>query len=863
MAFLYPFNQKNGTPYPNQDAFEGMLKGEDIGQFGFNPSNLSWHGGIHFTHNNAAWLKDDQPLQAIADGVVVACRLSDKYQQSIFDVHTLDYSHDFCLLQHKVTDPNQSEISFTFYVLYMHLAPLCEPHRTVSALPRYRLLESRNTRFESGIKGNKTTLSKGSVIEATANDAVTQDGYQFKQFLVIRSEQLDLVGKVVWLATHEEGKPRDIRSSLFFDDEYSQEGDQLLSCLGLNRDSQTMFEPNIKEKKQLLKRNSQLQALPLKPVRDGDYLLRAYSILNNSNAQGLDAGDTIWIATGKYESLIDLFKDYTQLYQAPHWLMTEVVGKTKVDELSGRGDPTNVKGILKAGQQTFSLPIGTLIKYDKTRDCSLQEVNGKMRMMARCRIASTPPVKNRSGQIASIVWLCVEDEFIEPVQARNIALNQIHCFGSNSSLVVKAGDAIGYLGRFDVASIREDAPVTTRYQVHFELLSNEQPPQFFIDMFLGKQDEENNTPYQIIEDYSKCDGFLNTDEPSEFFKQLNEVYNEGQYEIKGADIVKNLTAWDSCKYVIAKHESEWALPSSEKTFLDKLVEKFNKPKFGELIEHEKVRVDNLIWISDVSKLGIANDVWNWWPIHKIVLSENNVFTLDMFENIYPDVATVKMKQLNDMVDELNRHYEFYKLDTLNRKYHFFAQIMQETGPDLRMEEVFVYRASALIALFSNFRKNKKLAFKHGYHRKVGIKSDGSRMTQDDYKAIANIAYGGRMNNINPNDGWKYRGRGLKQLTGTNNYTDFNQWHNDNKSQWPEDAQVSFIDTPDLLLEMKYAVRSAAYFWVKNKLYNIADLGLSKDVSFAITAVVNKNTDSYSNRFNNLNVLINKKVFDEN
>ena len=137
------------------------------------------------------------------------------------------------------------------------------------------------------------------------------------------------------------------------------------------------------------------------------------------------------------------------------------------------------------------------------------------------------------------------------------------------------------------------------------------------------------------------------------------------------------------------------------------------------------------------------------------------------------------------------------------------------------------------------------------------------MTQDDYKAIANIAYGGRMNNINPNDGWKYRGRGLKQLTGTNNYTDFNQQHNDNKSQWPEDAQISFIDTPDLLLEMKYAVRSAAYFWVKNKLYNIADLGLSKDVSFAITAVVNKNTDSYSNRFNNLNVLINKKVFDEN
>ena len=798
MAFLYPFNQKNGTPYPNQDAFEGMLKGEDIGQFGFNPSNLSWHGGIHFTHNNAAWLKDDQPLQAIADGVVVACRLSDKYQQSIFDVHTLEYSHDFCLLQHKVTDPNQSEISFTFYVLYMHLAPLCEPHRTVSALPRYRLLESRNTRFESGIKGNKTTLSKGSVIEATANDAVTQDGYQFKQFLVIRSEQLDLVGKVVWLATHEEGKPRDIRSSLFFDDEYSQEGDQLLSCLGLNRDSQTMFEPNIKEKKQLLKRNSQLQALPLKPVRDGDYLLRAYSILNNSNAQGLEAGDTIWIATGKYESLIDLFKDYTQLYQAPHWLMTEVVGKTKVDELSGRGDPTNVKGILKAGQQTFSLPIGTLIKYDKTRDCSLQEVNGKMRMMARCRIASTPPVKNRSGQIASTVWLCVEDEFIEPVQARNIALNQIHCFGSNSSLVVKAGDAIGYLGRFDVASIREDAPVTTRYQVHFELLSHEQPPQFFIDMFLGKQDEENNTPYQIIEDYSKCDGFLNTDEPSEFFKQLNEVYNEGQYEIKGADIIKNLTAWDSCKYVIAKHESEWALPSSEKTFLDKLVEKFNKPKFGELIEHEKVRVDNLIWISDVSKLGIVNDVWNWWPVSKDIGNQSkkclcgNPITIDhLIAILGKDVinnglfkrgeGNIKNTNVSDFLSVLNGCFDKFEINTCLSKIHFLSQCLVESD---------MFRTASEY-------KNRNGSYPVGWSNYSG--------------------------------GAKYHGRGLIQVTHNYNY----------KKYWDFIKQSKEKRNVDLLSsDLTHAVQSAVWFWRYCSAWGDINIAANKNDFLKVTISVN-------------------------
>ena len=66
--------------------FESALKAETIGQFGFNPNNNSWHGGVHFTHNNAAHLKDDMPVVAIADGKVVACRINDKYQISNINV---------------------------------------------------------------------------------------------------------------------------------------------------------------------------------------------------------------------------------------------------------------------------------------------------------------------------------------------------------------------------------------------------------------------------------------------------------------------------------------------------------------------------------------------------------------------------------------------------------------------------------------------------------------------------------------------------------------------------------------------------------------------------------------------------------
>jgi putative chitinase len=81
--------------------------------------------------------------------------------------------------------------------------------------------------------------------------------------------------------------------------------------------------------------------------------------------------------------------------------------------------------------------------------------------------------------------------------------------------------------------------------------------------------------------------------------------------------------------------------------------------------------------------------------------------------------------------------------------------------------------------------------------------------------IANTVYANRManGNIESGDGWRYRGRGLKQLTGKDNYTRCGQG-----------LGMDLVSNPDLLLSPEGASMSAAWFWSVNKCGPIADSG---------------------------------------
>lgn len=93
------------------------------------------------------------------------------------------------------------------------------------------------------------------------------------------------------------------------------------------------------------------------------------------------------------------------------------------------------------------------------------------------------------------------------------------------------------------------------------------------------------------------------------------------------------------------------------------------------------------------------------------------------------------------------------------------------------------------------------------------------------EAIANVVYASRMGNgpTESGEGWLYRGRGLKQLTGKDNYTRCGQA-----------LGIDLVANPDMLLAPEGAALSAAWFWSVNKCGALADaddfVGLTKRIN---------------------------------
>lgn len=147
----------------------------------------------------------------------------------------------------------------------------------------------------------------------------------------------------------------------------------------------------------------------------------------------------------------------------------------------------------------------------------------------------------------------------------------------------------------------------------------------------------------------------------------------------------------------------------------------------------------------------------------------------------------------------------YEIDTPNRIAGFIAQCAHESGDFRLLEENLNYSESALNRVFGRYFGPKK--------------RDAAEYARNPEK-IANYVYmdryrtkRGALGNVKEGDGWRFRGRGLKQLTGRNNYEAFGKT-----------LGMSAEEAADYVATEKGAVESACWFWDKNRLNAIADKG---------------------------------------
>lgn len=139
----------------------------------------------------------------------------------------------------------------------------------------------------------------------------------------------------------------------------------------------------------------------------------------------------------------------------------------------------------------------------------------------------------------------------------------------------------------------------------------------------------------------------------------------------------------------------------------------------------------------------------------------------------------------------------YHIDTPVRVAAFIAQCAHESGNFTRLTENLNYRADSLQRVFPKYFPNSTIAAQYAKRPEM----------------IANRVYSNRMGNgpESSGDGWKYRGRGLIQLTGKRNYTLF-----------AASINTPIEQIPDYLVTFEGALQSACWFWEQNNLNELAD-----------------------------------------
>lgn len=174
-------------------------------------------------------------------------------------------------------------------------------------------------------------------------------------------------------------------------------------------------------------------------------------------------------------------------------------------------------------------------------------------------------------------------------------------------------------------------------------------------------------------------------------------------------------------------------------------------------------------------------------------------TKEMLAAMIPGNSKVDM-----WYDAIVEIFPKYDINTPERMAGFIAQCAHESNNFKSLEENLNYSESALNRVFGRyFGKAPKRNAKEYARNPEKI---ANYVYMDEFRKY-------KMGNVKEGDGWLFRGRGLKQLTGRENYTKFGKT-----------VKMSAEQAAEYVATEKGAIESACWFWKTSKLNAIADKG---------------------------------------
>ena len=214
------------------------------------------------------------------------------------------------------------------------------------------------------------------------------------------------------------------------------------------------------------------------------------------------------------------------------------------------------------------------------------------------------------------------------------------------------------------------------------------------------------------------------------------------------------------------------------------------------------------------------------------------------KKIFP---TTSDTELIKIADAINKYGKYFGIDTKEKLQHFLSQAGHESAKFSAFEENLNYRWEKLGVSY----------WKRYFNPSTNPTADPNKANPNDYKRsntsvyvdvekFANRVYAdiyrkNNIGNVNTGDGYKFRGRGVFQLTGRTNYTNFSAFYQANY-----DSSVNLLNNPDLVASNKeIAVISALWFYKKNVLDKIiVDGNISVE---KVTEKVNGGTSGIEDR----------------